>query len=430
MIDAVERICCMIRQSCRVVTSGVSGLARLQFRGNEGQIDTEEADMEAYCEPQFAHVPPFRPEPESHLLEPFLELLRNARRPVIVAGGGARASRAHDVLRSFAERLQIPVATSLNAKDILPSTHPLAIGVVGSYSRETTNLTVNQADLVCFIGTEAGGMTTHIWQVPKPGTAVVQIDINPAIIGRNYPLKASLCGDARATLERLLAQNGDRQAPDRTEWLREADRLRSQWYEKYDAALTSDAQPIRPERLCHELSLHTPDDALIVVDTGHAGMWMGGMFDLRTPQQGYIRSGGHLGWAFPAGLGAKCAQPGRPVIVFTGDAGFWYHIGEIETAVRWGIHAVIVVNNNGGGYQSKRGFDRAYGGTQTERGRELWTYTKVDFAKLAESVGALGMRVTDPSQFESALDKAVSAKAVVIIDVVTDIEAIAPPPVA
>ena len=119
-----------------------------------------------------------------------------------------------------------------------------------------------------------------------------------------------------------------------------------------------------------------PDDAIVVVDTGHAGMWMGGMYDLRTPTQSYMRSAGHLGWAFPAGLGAKCGVPDRPVVTFTGDAGFWYHIGEIETAVRWKINAVTVVNNNGGGNQSKRGFDRVYGGTQTEQARELWTFTQ------------------------------------------------------
>ena len=106
--------------------------------------------------------------------------------------------------------------------------------------------------------------------------------------------------------------------------------------DRYQSALQSDAVPIRPERLCHELSKHVPDDAIVVVDTGHAGMWMGGMFDLTSQRQSYMRSAGHLGWAFPAGLGAKCGAPDRPVVVFTGDSGFWYHIAEIETAVRWG----------------------------------------------------------------------------------------------
>src|SRR5262245_65909660 len=114
-----------------------------------------------------------------------------------------------------------------------------------------------------------------------------------------------------------------------------------------------------------------PDDAIVVVDTGHAGMWMGGIYDLSMPVQSYMRSAGHLGWAFPAGLGAKCACPDRPVVVFTGDAGFWYHIAEIETAVRWGISTVTVVKNTRGGNQCKRGLERAYGGGLTQQDREL-----------------------------------------------------------
>ncbi len=159
-------------------------------------------------------------------------------------------------------------------------------------------------------------------------------------------------------------------------------------------------------------------------------MWMGGMYDLRTPNQSYMRSAGHLGWAFPAGLGAKCAAPGRPVITFTGDAGFWYHVGEVETAVRWSMNAITVINNNGGGNQSKRGFDRAYGGQQTQKARELWTYTQVNFARIAQDIGALGLRVEKASEFAPALARALEAQRPVIIDVVTDIEALAPPAVS
>jgi acetolactate synthase-1/2/3 large subunit len=155
-------------------------------------------------------------------------------------------------------------------------------------------------------------------------------------------------------------------------------------------------------------------------------MWMGGMYDLRTPRQSYIRSAGHLGWAFSAGLGAKCAMPQRPVVTFTGDAGFWYHIAEVETAVRWKINAVTVVNNNASGNQSKRGFDRVYGGQQTEQALELWTYNKMNFARLAEDMGALGIRVEKPGDFAGALDQALKANRPAIIDVVTDIDALAP----
>jgi acetolactate synthase I/II/III large subunit len=139
-----------------------------------------------------------------------------------------------------------------------------------------------------------------------------------------------------------------------------------------------------------------------------------------------MRSAGHLGWAFPAGLGAKCGAPERPVVVFTGDAGFWYHIGELETAVRWRMNTVTVVNNNSSGNQSKRGFDRVYGGKQTEQALELWTYTKVNFARIADDMGAIGIRVEKPAELAPALQRAYLADRPVIIDAVTDIDALAP----
>ena len=425
-IDDVARFPDMVRQSFRVATSGAPGPVHLQFRGNEGQIDAEEAEMEPLCEPQFARVPPFRPRPDETSVASALGHLQNSPRPVIVAGGGVRASGAASELVALAEALQIPVATSLNGKEVIPGNHPLCVGVVGTYSRESANRVVNGADLVCFVGTETGGMTTHFWGVPKIGTPAIQIDIEAQAIGRNYPLLTGVNGDAKITLAMMLAAADRASAAKRKPWVEEAQKICREWSAKYKPALTSDAAPIRPERICAELTRHVPDDAIVVVDTGHAGMWMGGMYDLASPRQSYIRSAGHLGWAFPAGLGAKCGCPERPVVTFTGDAGLWYHIAEIETAARWGINAVTVVNNNASGNQSKRGFDRVYGGTQTEQAKELWTFSKVNFARIAEQMGALGIRVEKPGDIGPALAQALAAKRPVVIDVVTDIDALAP----
>ncbi|MCC7348256.1 MAG: thiamine pyrophosphate-binding protein [Variibacter sp.] len=425
-VDDVERIPDMLRTAFRVATSGTPGPVHLQFRGNEGQLDGEEGNMQALVDPLFARVPPFRPIPEDQHVRKALDILQKAERPVIVAGGGVRASGAQAEVVALTEKLQIPVATSLNGKDAIPGVHPLSVGVVGSYSRESANRVVNQADLVCYIGSETGGMTTHFWAVPKIGTPAIQIDIEAESLGRNYPLQAAVLGDAKTTLLRMIELADASTATRRKPWIENIQSICKAWYEKYDSLLKSDAVPMRPERMCHELSKHMPDDAIVVVDTGHAGMWMGGMYDLKSPRQSYIRSCGHLGWAFPAGLGAKCGAPNRPVVTWTGDAGFWYHIGELETAVRWNMNAVTIVNNNGGGNQSKRGFDRVYGGQQTQKGRELWTYTQVNFARVASDIGALGLRVEKPADFAPALAKALEANRPVVIDVVTDIDALAP----
>ncbi|MEP7029650.1 MAG: thiamine pyrophosphate-binding protein [Pseudolabrys sp.] len=425
-VDDAARIPDMVRQAFRVATSGAPGPVHLQFRGNEGQVDVDEAEMEAMVETQFSRVPPFRPEPEAAHVKAALEILQKAERPIFIVGGGVRASGAGRELVALAEALQIPVATSLNGKDCIPGTNPLSVGVVGSYSRESANRAVNRADLVCFIGTETGGMTTHFWAVPKIGTPAIQIDIEPESLGRNYPLAASVLGDAKAVLVRMLGQIDKTSATKRQAWIKEIAGLRADWAAKYKSMLESDAVPVNPARICHELTQHVPDNAIVIVDTGHAGMWMGGMYDTRLPGQSYIRSAGHLGWAFPAGIGAKAACPDRPVVVFTGDAGFWYHIGEVETAVRWKLNSITVVNNNAGGNQSKRGFDRAYGGEQTAQARELWTYNPMNFAKLAEDMGALGIRVEKPDDFAPALKEALAANRPVVIDVVTDIDVLAP----
>src|SRR6202047_4903019 len=253
-VDDVARFPDMLRQAFRVATSGTPGPVHLQFRGNEGQIDAEEAEMEPLCEPQFARVPPFRPRPDDASVAAALAHLQNSPRPVIVAGGGVRTSGAAAELVALAQALQIPVATSLNGKDSIPGNHPLSIGVAGTYARESANRVVNAADLVCFIGSETGGMTTHFWAVPKIGAPAIQIDIDPEAIGRNYPLAAGVNGDAKVTLSRMLKIADRGSAAKRKSWVAQAQGLCAEWRQKYKAALESEAVTMRPERLCGEVT--------------------------------------------------------------------------------------------------------------------------------------------------------------------------------
>ena len=427
-LDDAGRIPDMVRQAFRVATTGCPGPVHLQLRGNEGQLDLERAHMRPEVEERFARVPPFRPAADDATLLHALAEIRTAERPVIVAGGGVGASGAAADLVALAERLRIPVATSLNGKDSIPGGHALSVGVVGTYSRESANRVVKRADLVVFVGTETGGMTTHFWAVPPIGVRTVQIDIEPQNIGRNYPPRVAVNSDAAVALRRMGELAGEADAVHRGAWLDEVASICAAWRAEHGPRMASDEEPTRPERICAELTRLVPDDAIVVVDTGHAGMWMGGYFDVRAPGQRYLRSCGHLGWAFPAGLGARCARPDRPTVVFTGDAGLWYHIAEIETAVRWGIATVTVVNNNSAGNQSKRGFERAYGDDVSERSRELWTFTDVDFAQIADRVGALGIRVERPSELGPAVERAIEAGRPAVVDVRTDTDLLAPPP--
>src|SRR5439155_776995 len=135
---------------------------------------------------------------------------------------GVRASGAGRDLVALAEKLSIPVATSLNGKESIPGVHPLSVGVCGTYSRESANRVVGQADLVCFVGSETGGMTTHFWAVPKIGVAAIQIDSDPEALGRNYPLKAAVLGDAKVVLAKMTEQADAKTAAKRKAWVEKA----------------------------------------------------------------------------------------------------------------------------------------------------------------------------------------------------------------
>ncbi len=424
-VDDVSRFPDLLRQAFRVATSGTPGPVHLRFGGNLGQVEQDVADLELIVEENFRQVPAYRPEPEPASIAHALEVIAKAERPIIVAGGGVRTSGANAELVALAEKLQIPVATSMNGKESIPGDHPLSVGVVGSYSRRSANELVSEADLVFFIGTQTGGMTTHFWRVPKIGVKAIQLDIDPEELGRNYPLEASIMGDAKISLGKLI--EAAEEVPARAAWLSRVEGVGAAWRAEFAPLLNSDASPMRPERVCKTLGEHLPSDAIVLADTGHSGMWTGGYLDLKSPDVSFMRAAGHLGWGFPAALGAKCGAPERPVVLFTGDAGFWYHIGEVETAVRWGINAVILVNNNGSQNQETKIFDDAYGGEQRGKAHELWHFNQTNFTEIAKSMGAASIRVEKPGELGSAFDQAFSMKGgPVILDVVTDIEALAP----
>ena len=427
-VDSANRFPDMLNQAFRVAVSGSPGPVHLQFKGNEGQVDQESFDetIPTSIDESVSSVPPYRPKPDIAQIKKAMDIINNASKPILVVGGGVRWSKAGDLIDEISKKLKIPVATSLNGKDVINSTNPLNVGVVGTYSRGSANKSVLAADLAIFVGTDLGGMVTNFWTIPKIGIKAIHIDIDPEVLGRNYPFEVGIMADAKMALTEIIKFADETMVEKRISWVEEVQSYCRDWYDEFRPLLQSDNIPIRPERVCHDLSLNLPDNSFVVVDTGHGGMWMGGMFDLKSAGQSYIRSAGHLGWAFPASLGVKCAAPDRPVICFTGDAGFWYHIAEVETAVRWGINAVIVVNNNGAGNQSKRGFDRVYGGTQTDKAREMWSFNNVNFAQIAKHMGAESIRVENPKDFTPALQKAIALNKCVILDVVTDVDALAP----
>jgi acetolactate synthase-1/2/3 large subunit len=233
-------------------------------------------------------------------------------------------------------------------------------------------------------------------------------------------------GDAKVTLRRLLEVLTP--AALKADWAGRVQELVSGWREEVAPMRDSEAIPMRPERICKEITEFLPPNAVLVADTGHSGIWTGTMVDLKHPGQRYIRCAGSLGWAFPASLGVKCALPDTPVLCFTGDGGFYYHLAELETAARFGINAVILVNNNHSLNQETRLFDAAYGGQQRGRAHEMWQFHDTHFAQVAKAMGCVGIRVERPNDLQDALKQAVAADRPAVVEVLSDLKALASRP--
>jgi acetolactate synthase-1/2/3 large subunit len=427
-VDSIGRMPDLLRQAFRVATSGAPGPVHLRIQSHLGQITEQEAELEPLVEPGYVCAPAFRPEPEMQRVRDALAAIAAAQRPVIVAGGGVMTSQAQGEVVELAERLGIPVATSLNAKAAIVDAHPLAVGVPGAYSRDCANRTLAEADLVFFIGSHAGGQVTNNWMFPPPGTKVIQLDIDPDELGRNYPNIVSILGDAKTSLRRMLEVAPPKAAEGRGRWVKRVQQLVAEWRAENATQRNSDAVPVRPERVCKAISDVLPPNGVVVSDTGHAGIWTARMIELKAPTQRYYRTAGSLGWGFPGALGVKCAMPDRPVVCFTGDGGFYYHIAELETAARHNINAVIVINNNSALNQEIKLNDIAYGGKQRGRAEEMWRFPHLNFAKIAEDFGCAGIRVEHPGDLGDALKRAIGMDRPVVVDVVTEMYAIAPHP--
>jgi acetolactate synthase-1/2/3 large subunit len=417
-VEGGHRLPELLGQAMRVATSGAPGPVHLELNGFTGGVLADDTAGAALPDPRYANAPSVRQAAPAQDVEAALRVIGLAGKPIIIAGSGIRQSNAFEALRAFAHHLRIPVATSLDAKAALPESDPLLVGCVGTYSRETANKAVSEADLMIFVGTTTGSMVTATWRVPVPGVRAIQIDVDPRELGRNYPLEAGMAGDPATVLDQLRAAAPAQ--PDRSAWLARIADLKADWANTLQTEEYSEAVPIRPERLCRVLSDVLPEDAVLLVDTGHAAHWACRHIHLSSPRQTLLRPAGSLGWSYPASLGAKCAVPDRPVICFTGDGGFLYHLAEMETAVRYGINTVTIVNANNSLSQERN----VWGGV--EAFDEYWRFSPVDYAAAATAFGCKAWKVERPEDIAPVLREALAANAPAIVEVMTDDQILAP----
>lgn len=360
-----------------------------------------------------------------------LDLLLAAERPVIVAGQGVLLAQASAALQAFAEATAIPVVTSPNGKGAIGDRHDLSFGAIGRNGSYAANDASKHADVILSLGFSFDDRATSAWldgyTLSIPPSKLIQIDIDAAELGRNYPAELAILGDARSSLEWLTATARSRLGGARATvgpWLDRLRRGRTVWTEYQTRLAESDAVPLRPERLMRALSRALPDNAIVASDVGVHHNWIIQLFEALRPRH-LIHSWGFaaMGFATSGILGAKLAAPDRPCVAVVGDGSFLMTPHALATAVEYDIPAVWVVWNNSG-YCSIRDIQYGmFGGRelatsfQSDRTQALYS---ADFATLAKSFGVASHSVTRADEVEDALQTAIAANQPYLLEVPVD----------
>ncbi len=417
-IDTLEQIPHLLRAAFREATTGTPRPVHLDVAGYTGDaLSNLEGLFDVVADEAHTRFPAFRPAPDAAAIARAATAIKAAKKPVIVADRGVIVSDAAAAVTKLAERIGAVVVATPDAKAVMVEDHALFRGIAGLYGRSCANHVVAEADLVIYAGSNTSDHTTGGWQMPKEGTAIIQIDLDPVEIGRNYAGVIGIQSDVRAALEALAASAG---AAKHDDWLAHTQTFVDTWRTETDKLRSSDQVPMRPERICRELTEILPKDAILIADTGFAALLTGTLVYLRHPAQRFFRAAGSLGWSFPASLGAKCAAPNQPVICFTGDGGFYYHLPELETARRRGIKTVTIVNNNSSLAQGLRNLNIAYEGHDDANKGECYEYRNTDFARVAQAFDCFGVTVEKPQDFRKAFEAAMASDLPAVIDVKTE----------
>lgn len=418
-MEVIEQMPHLIRQAFREATTGAPRPVHLDIAGFTGDaITPHEADFPIDVDQVHTRFPAFRPAPDPAVIAQAVAAIAKSKQPVIIGDRGVVIAGADEALRAFGEKIQAPITTTLDAKSTMVEGDTLFRGMAGLYGRTCTNRMIDQADLVIYVGSNTSDHTTGGWKLPKSGTPIIQIDIDPVELGRNYPNTIGILSDVGKGLEALTAAAT---RVERGEWLASSKKLVDDWWQEQLPELTRDEVPMRPQRLCRLLTEVLPEDAILVADTGYSALWSGNLVELHHRNQTFMRAAGSLGWSFPAAIGAKAAAPERTVVCFTGDGGFAYHLPELETARRWGLNTITIVNNNHCLSQGVKNLNIAYSHREEDgRKSECYVYRETDFAKVAQSFDCFGITVERPEDFKAAFAAALASNLPAVIDVKTE----------
>jgi acetolactate synthase-1/2/3 large subunit len=372
-------------------------------------------DSQPMLYPTRHYLPSPPPPAETRQVEAAAAALLAAQKPVLIAGNGIRIAQAYDQLRRLAETAGLPVATTAAGKGCFAETHPLALGVFGTFGTPAANACIGEADLVLVIGSKLSPSDTA-WEnralLDPTRQSFVQLDIEPRNASWNYPAEHVLIGDAAIVLDQLIDEVRSRGGDRRQHAERRVATHRERLGYFNDGAYFADDQPILPQRVIGELQRNLPEDAIVTCDAGENRIMMTHFYQTKR-HEGFLQAAGSgpMGFGIPAALGAKLVHPDRPVVAVCGDGGFAMTMNGLMTAIEQDIPIVTVVFNN-----------KALGWVLHGSGRFAAEFNDFNHAEIAKAMGCRGVRVTDPAALGPALREALAARAPTVIDVMTSLE--------
>ncbi len=405
-VETVARIPEAIARAFAVATSGRPGPVIVDVPEDvaHGLHGFEDGDFDAIEAHRSA--PALRCRPEAETARRAADMLRAAKRPMILAGGGIHLSGAYDALARLAEAQGIPVAHTLTGKGAISCASPLSAGLFGRYDRIANDM-IEASDCLLVTGCKLGEIATKRYTVPAPGKPVIHLDIVAEEMGRTYAPALKLWSDARAgltDLADLLADGADARRASRGGWTAQVPTKMAAWREDTKDRLHSEESPVHMARLVTELNRLLPADGHLIADGGFAAHWGGLLFDTKQAGRAFVPDRGFasIGYGLPGAMGVQLARPDAVVAGLTGDGGFNMVLGELETARRMGLPVtVIVVNNAASGYV--KALQHLMYGEGAYQSSDL---AETDYAAVATAMGCHGIRVETPDQLGPALEAA------------------------
>ena len=336
------------------------------------------------------------------------QYIRKAKAPVIMVGNGVIRSKASKAVLDFAEKLNIPVATTFMAKGVMPSSHALSLGAIGLKGKDYVSFGFEAADLIICIGVDMVEYHPELWN-PNMDKKILHIDLRPAEVDEHYILECGILGDMNDSLERIGMKIKEPKPDSKIHQL--IDVIKAEWAEHKDDT----SFPIKPQKILWDLRQVLDPEDIVISDVGAHKMWIGRMYQAETPNSCIISNGfASMGIALPGAIAAKVAYPDSKAVAVCGDGGFMMNNQEIDTALRMGLDFVILIFNDSKygliEWHQLRHFDRA---TAIDFGNP-------DFVMLAESFGAKGYRVNSAEEFIPTLEAALNDGTVSVIDCPVD----------